>query len=113
MEFPRDIWYLILSYFHSSWRRTYHIEAINELISNKPQTGWKRVRNKYDSFYLYLQSDLYLLQRSPEIQFLKIKAPFYFRRVINSGCIKRDISEIWEGYSKLFPSHHLIRFIRI
>ena len=113
MEFPSDIWTQIMSYFHSSWRRTYHIDAMTALLSNRPNAGWKRVQNIYDSFYLYLQCDLYLWQRSPEIQFLKIKSPFYFRKVANTGQIRQDISDIWKGYSKLFPDHHLIPFIRI
>ncbi len=112
MELPQEIWCEVMSYFHSTWRRTYHIDAITELLSNRPKTGWKRVRNLYDSFYLYLLCDLYLYQRSPEIKFLKIKAPFYLRRVDKTGRIKGDINEIWDGYSKLYPSHHLIVFVR-
>lgn len=114
MQFPDDIWGQIMSYFHSSWRKTYHIDAISVLLSHRPNTGWKRVKkNMYDSYYLYLQSDLYLWQRSPEIQFLKIKSPFYIRRLVKRGRIERDFIEIWENYSKLFPGHHLIRFVRI
>ena len=113
MLFPHDIWCLIMSYFHSSLRKTYHIDAITELISNKAPAGWNRVRNFYDSYYLYLQCDLYLWQRSPEIQFLKKMSPFYIRRVVKRGSIERDFIEIWENYSKLFPGHHLIRFVRI
>lgn len=115
MQFPHDIWGQIMSYFHSSWRKTYHIDAISELLSHRPNSGWKRVLagNMYDSYYLYLQSDLYLWQKSPEIQFLKIKSPFYIRKVENTGRIKREITDIWDEYSKLFPNHPIIRFIRI
>lgn len=113
MEFPQEIWCEIMSYFHSTWRRTYHINAITTLISNRPKTGWKRVRDLYDSFYLFLQCDVYLCQRSKKIQFLLIKSPFYIRRAVNKGRIKQDFMDIWENYSKLFPSHHLIRFVRI
>ena len=113
MLFPHDIWFQIMSYFHSSLRKTYHIDVITKLISNRPKTGWKRVRNLYDSFYLYLQCDVYLWQRSKKIQFLLIRSPFYIRRAVNKGRIKQDFMDIWENYSKLFPSHHLIRFVRI
>tara|TARA_Y100000992_G_C21168319_1_gene444577 strand:+ start:498 stop:839 length:342 start_codon:yes stop_codon:yes gene_type:complete len=112
MQFPDDIWNEVISYFHSTWRKTIHFEAMATLLSFRPKTGWQRVRNMYDSYYLFLQSDVYLYKNNPEIIYLKIKGPFYFHRVVNTSKIEQDFIEIWDAYSKLFPCHHLIRFVR-
>lgn len=112
MLFPDDVWSEVMSYFHSPLRKTPHHDSMNALLSDRPAIGWKRVRHLYDSYYLFLVSDVYIYERHPEIVHLKRKAPFYIHRVVHTGRTKRDFIDVWDAYTRLFPCHHLIRFVR-
>jgi hypothetical protein len=108
MEFPTEIWREIMGYFHSHWRCASHYIAAAELFNKNPKTGWRRVCEIYDSYYLFIISSSWIYWSVPRIQHLLIPPDVLIRRGCAKGRAYDDFMVIWSAYALRYPSHHIL-----
>lgn len=108
MEFPRDLWGEIMSYFHSAYRKPLHYNCLLE----NTDFYFTREKNKKMSFLLPSQKSLF------DLQMKKVYDSFYMKIILtarnttlkknkSSICLKRrkaplnivnDFKQIFEEY---------------
>ena len=98
MDFPSDVWEVIMSYFHSSYKKSSHYDAIIDtrdfyIIRSRHRLYVIRSRNKHlyvDSYYMRLILNANYNTTS------KNKAKM--KRKTASPAIRDDFVEIFETY---------------
>ena len=128
IQFPKDIWNEIMSFFHSAYKKPLHLDAISDFVKvfNQTQNNYVVVivngRRKYidNTVYRYILDD-YTFSREPLVLYIRKWNPFMsrycFRSIILNindsnlrkkwkvNCIYRK--HIVTDFQKILKQHYL------
>ena len=114
MDFPEDIWNIVMSYFHSSYKKPSHYESIMDVSeflftryhnreSCKQTLKWNKSSLIVDSYYMLLILNTHFHFSSKNKSNEKNK----LRRGVASCKIRQDFKYIFETYKNLSKTNIL------
>ena len=116
-ELPPELWDIVMSYFHSSYKKSLHYEAIMNCKCFVRRRGinvdWglSPVRNlsKYsvfDSFYIWIVLNNWTYWEFYDLDIHKPNMTMV--RKVAKGAVKKDFEEIWETYANHSNENNLL-----
>jgi hypothetical protein len=120
MEFSSDIWKEIVGYFHSSYKRPSHYDAImdTEHFRNRRRVNrrWNLAlpiekNGLIDSYYIYIVFNAWIYWSASDIQHLLLPPDVNLCRKVARGSVKTDFDEIWRIYADAAESQSVLSLI--
>lgn len=107
-ELPEELWKKVMTYFHSSYKKPLHYEAVSKCeyfmrrrninkywglspISNLTKYG------TFDSFYIWIVLNNWTYWEMSDLDIYK--PDFTMIRRVAKGQVKKDFEEIWQTYA--------------
>ena len=120
-ELPPELWKIVISHFHSSYKKPFHYEAIMNcdyfLRRRNVNLSWGLSplanMSKYgvfDSFYIWIVLNNFIYW---QYQDLDLRRPAVtMRRKVAKGQVKTDFEKIWAMYAIHSSENNLLSRIR-
>lgn len=109
VEFPRDIWNEVMSYFHSVYKRPLHMNCMMSCEDfrriryiNRVWQGTRVISycSVFESYYISIVRDSWVYMTNPDLGLIPGTTQFKFRR--NRSCsqvVTREFKHIYAEYS--------------
>ena len=115
VEFPEDVWNIIVSYFHSSYKKPTHYDAITECKHfirrrniNKAWQGSFFVEkcSVFESYYITIIADNWVYWSNPDLDI--IIPQVNLNRCVANGIVLNDFKEIFLEYARRNYGTHIL-----
>ena len=112
MEFPTDVWDVIMSFYHSIYREPSHYKAIMgfDIFRNRIQN--ESTNGNTESFYMHLVVSSWWYWAFPDIQDLMVAPEVVFRRGVAIGTTKEDFINLYDNYACSCSNNHTMGYIQ-
>lgn len=103
-EFPEDIWGVVMSFFHSSYKKPSHYNAImatkDFYVKRRFIKKDKRVNAPiFVSYYAHIIATNWFYWSMPDLQEYLIRPEVSLRRGLAQGKTRDDFVNIWDQYT--------------
>ena len=116
-ELPPELWKMVMTYFHSAYKKPYHYEAImncHYFMRRRNITlywGLSPLSNMskysvFDSFYIWIVLNNWVYW---DLDDLDVRKPTVtMMRKVAKGQVKKDFEEIWEMYASHSSENNML-----